>query len=67
MHMLEPTNYLAKLMLRVAARITTGEWRGVVFGVNEAGEKIPVQWDYTEGNAVDDHPDEFRKFEDDLD
>ena len=66
-HTLEPTNYLANLMLSVAARITTGEWRGVVFGVNEAGEKIPVQWDYTEGNAVDDGPDNSRKFEDDLD
>ncbi|KAK5625509.1 hypothetical protein RRF57_001226 [Xylaria bambusicola] len=39
-------SYLIKLMLQVAARIIAGEWRGLVLGFNEAGEEIPVQWDY---------------------
>jgi hypothetical protein len=33
-------------MLKVAAKIAAGEWRGLVFGFGEAGEQIPVQWDY---------------------
>ncbi|KAL7619978.1 hypothetical protein AAE478_010526 [Parahypoxylon ruwenzoriense] len=47
--LLRPPNYLVNLMLRVAARITAGEWRGLVFGFGEGGEKIPVQWDYSDG------------------
>lgn len=64
---LEPTNYLAKLMLSVAARITTGEWRGVVFGINEAGEKIPVQWDYTDGADSDEETGYDTRGDDELD
>ncbi|KAI3328615.1 inheritance of peroxisomes protein 1-domain-containing protein [Ustulina deusta] len=44
--LLGPPSYLIKLMLQVAAKIVAGEWRGLVFGVGEAGEEIPVQWDY---------------------
>ncbi|KAI0503324.1 inheritance of peroxisomes protein 1-domain-containing protein [Xylaria bambusicola] len=39
-------SYLIKLMLQVTAKIIAGEWRGLVLGLNEAGEEIPVQWDY---------------------
>ncbi|KAI0876782.1 inheritance of peroxisomes protein 1-domain-containing protein [Hypoxylon argillaceum] len=44
--LLSPPSHLVNLMLKVAARIAAGEWRGLVFGFGEAGEQIPVQWDY---------------------
>ena len=37
-------------MLKVAARISAGEWRGYVFGFGEAGETIPVRWDWSDGD-----------------
>jgi hypothetical protein len=51
--LLGPPNYLITLMLKVAAKITAGEWRGQVFGQGEDGETIPVQWDYSEGDLTD--------------
>ncbi|KAI1430684.1 inheritance of peroxisomes protein 1-domain-containing protein [Xylaria sp. CBS 124048] len=44
--LLSPPGHLVNLMLKVAAKIAAGEWRGLVFGFGEAGEQIPVQWDY---------------------
>ncbi|KAI0424891.1 inheritance of peroxisomes protein 1-domain-containing protein [Xylaria sp. FL1042] len=44
--LLGPPSHLIKLMLRVAAKIAAGEWRGLVLGFSESGEEIPVQWDY---------------------
>ncbi|KAI1809947.1 inheritance of peroxisomes protein 1-domain-containing protein [Poronia punctata] len=44
--LLSPPSHLVNLMLKVAAKIAAGEWRGLVFGLGEAGEQIPVQWDY---------------------
>jgi hypothetical protein len=44
-----PPSHLVSLMLKVAAKIVAGEWRGMVFGFGEGGEKIPVQWDYSDG------------------
>ncbi|KAJ8126639.1 hypothetical protein O1611_g6999 [Lasiodiplodia mahajangana] len=44
--LLSPPSYLIQLMLKVAAMIVAGEWRGLVFGFSEAGEQIPVEWDY---------------------
>ncbi|KAI1332235.1 inheritance of peroxisomes protein 1-domain-containing protein [Xylariaceae sp. FL0255] len=44
--LLSPPSHLINLMLGVAARIVAGEWRGLVFGFSEAGESIPVEWDY---------------------
>lgn len=52
--LMSPPSHLINLMLKVAARIAAGEWRGLVFGTGEDGERIPVQWDYT------DHDDQFR-------
>jgi len=37
-------------MLKVAARIAAGEWRGYVFGLGEGGERIPVRWDWSDGD-----------------
>ncbi|PKS12317.1 hypothetical protein jhhlp_001617 [Lomentospora prolificans] len=49
--LLGPPAYLVTLMLQVASKITAGEWRGMVFGLGEGGEKIPVQWDYSDGDG----------------
>ncbi|KAK0648764.1 inheritance of peroxisomes protein 1-domain-containing protein [Cercophora newfieldiana] len=57
--LMSPPSHLINLMLKVAARITAGEWRGLVFGVDERGEQIPVQWDWSEeeDNATHGHVD----------
>ncbi|KAI0097446.1 inheritance of peroxisomes protein 1-domain-containing protein [Nemania sp. FL0031] len=44
--LLSPPSYLLQLILKVAAMIVAGEWRGLVFGFSDAGEQIPVEWDY---------------------
>lgn len=46
--LMSPPSHLINLMLKVAARIAAGEWRGLVFGMNERGEQIPVQWDWSD-------------------
>ncbi|RYP32326.1 hypothetical protein DL766_004001 [Monosporascus sp. MC13-8B] len=51
--LLRPPSHLVNLMLKVAARIAAGEWRGLVFGFGEGGEQIPVQWDYSDGEFSD--------------
>ncbi|KAK7426334.1 hypothetical protein QQZ08_007235 [Neonectria magnoliae] len=56
---LGPPTYLIKLMLQVAAKILAGEWRGLVYGYNEEGEEIPVQWDYSDGELSDWSDDEY--------
>lgn len=43
-----PPSHLIALMLKVAARITAGEWSGYVFGFGEQGERIPVRWDWSD-------------------
>ncbi|EJT75250.1 hypothetical protein GGTG_05187 [Gaeumannomyces tritici R3-111a-1] len=49
--LLSPPGNLVNLMLKVAARIAAGEWRGLVFGIGEGGEQIPVQWDYSDSDS----------------
>lgn len=51
--LLGPPSHLIALMLRVAAKICTGEWRGQVDGFGESGERIPVEWDYSNGELSD--------------
>jgi len=48
--LLSPPSHLIDLMLKVAARIAAGEWRGYVFGLGEGGERIPVRWDWSDGD-----------------
>ncbi|KAL2115092.1 hypothetical protein VTJ04DRAFT_10755 [Mycothermus thermophilus] len=43
-----PPTHLISLMLNVAARIAAGEWRGLVWGMGEGGERINVEWDWSE-------------------
>ncbi|ROT37882.1 hypothetical protein SODALDRAFT_296218 [Sodiomyces alkalinus F11] len=51
--LLSPPSHLINLMLRVAARIAAGEWRGMVFGYGDGGEEIPVHWDYSDDELSD--------------
>ncbi|KAF5574719.1 hypothetical protein FPCIR_13475 [Fusarium pseudocircinatum] len=50
---LGPPSSLIRLILKVAAKIASGQWRGLVYGYGEDGEEIPVQWDYSEGEFSD--------------
>lgn len=49
-----PPSYLIRLMLKVAARIMAGEWRGLVFGLGEGGERVSVAWDWSDDDGDDD-------------
>ena len=46
--LMSPPSHLVNLMLKVAARIAAGEWRGFLSGTDERGEWIPVQWDWSD-------------------
>ena len=47
--LLAPPAYLMSLMLKIAARIIKGEWRGSALGTNtDTGENISAQWDYSD-------------------
>lgn len=50
--LLSPPSHLLHLMLDIAAKIAAGEWRGMVFGFGESGERIVGQWDYSDGELV---------------
>jgi Inheritance of peroxisomes protein 1 len=52
--LLSPPSYLVHLMLDIASKITAGEWRGMIFGFGERGEKIVGQWDYGDGDVEED-------------
>ncbi|KAL2024749.1 hypothetical protein VTK56DRAFT_5570 [Thermocarpiscus australiensis] len=52
--LLAPPSHLLSLMLRVAARIAAGEWRGLVFGTGEGGERVSVRWDWSDDDDDDD-------------
>lgn len=44
-----PPSHLVALMLRIAARICAGEWKGEDVGFAANGHAIPVRWDYSNG------------------
>lgn len=48
-----PPAHLINLMLKVAARIAAGEWRGFVFGMGEEGEVVDVRWDWSDDHDLD--------------
>jgi hypothetical protein len=39
-------------MLSIAARITNGAMRGMVWGMGEGGEKVGCRWDYSDGDEA---------------
>ena len=53
--LLAPPSHLINIMLKVAARIAAGEWRGFVFGTGDEGERVDVRWDWsdTEDGALE--------------
>ncbi|GAB1317231.1 hypothetical protein MFIFM68171_07441 [Madurella fahalii] len=56
--LLSPPSHLMNLMLKVAARIAAGEWRGFVFGMGEGGVgRVEVCWDWSEEDEYDDGDD----------
>lgn len=60
-----PPSHLITLMLKVASKIAAGQWRGLVYGYNDSGEQIPVQWDYSDGEFSDWSDDEpYMRFHD---
>jgi hypothetical protein len=56
--LLSPPSHLLHLMLNIAAKIAAGEWRGMVFGYGEGGEKIVGEWDYEDDQVMGDNWDE---------
>ncbi|KAL2163736.1 hypothetical protein VTH06DRAFT_5795 [Thermothelomyces fergusii] len=46
--LMSPPSHLISLMLDVAARITAGEWSGLVSGMGEGGERVSVAWDWSD-------------------
>jgi hypothetical protein len=56
--LLSPPSHLLHLMLNIAAKIAAGEWRGMVFGFSEGGEKIVGEWDYDDSELIGDSWDE---------
>lgn len=48
---LGPPSHLINLMLKVAARIAAGEFRGFVFGMGEGGEVVDVRWDWSDEHS----------------
>ncbi|KAI9150175.1 hypothetical protein HJFPF1_09930 [Paramyrothecium foliicola] len=51
--LLGPPLHLLALMLKVAGKIASGQWRGQEYGYGADGEQIPVQWDYSDDEADD--------------
>lgn len=56
--LLSPPSHLLHLMLDIAAKIAAGEWRGMVSGFGEEGEKIVEQWDYEDSEVTGESWDE---------
>ena len=48
--LLGPPIQLVALMLRIAAKIAKGSFRGTSFGFDEGGQKIPCSWDFSDGS-----------------
>lgn len=46
--LISPPAHLISLMLKAAARITAGEWRGFVFGMDEGGDLVDIRWDWSD-------------------
>lgn len=51
--LLTPPAHLIAIILKVAAKLSAGEWRGKVYGYDSGGEQIRVQWDYSEDDLSD--------------
>ncbi|KAK4177178.1 inheritance of peroxisomes protein 1-domain-containing protein [Triangularia setosa] len=59
--LMSPPSHLISLMLKIAARILAGEWKGLIFGWGEKGERLEVEWDYSDDDNEHLHPHQRRK------
>ncbi|KAL6721299.1 hypothetical protein ACLMJK_000401 [Lecanora helva] len=57
--LLGPPAQLVALMLRIAAKIAKGTFRGSSFGFGEGGQKIPCSWDFSDGSDDNDDEDDY--------
>ena len=57
--LLGPPVQLVALMLRIAAKIAKGAFRGSSFGFGEGGQKIPCSWDFSDGSDDNDDEDDY--------
>ena len=48
--LLGPPIQLVALMLRIAAKIARGAFRGTTFGYGDGGQKVPCSWDFSDGS-----------------
>ena len=48
--LLGPPIQLVALMLRIAAKIARGAFRGRTLGYGDSGQKIPCSWDFSDGS-----------------
>ena len=55
--LLGPPVQLVALMLRIAAKLAHGTFRGSSFGFGEGGQKIPCSWDFSDGSDDNDEDD----------
>ena len=51
--LLGPPVQLVALMLRIAAKIAKGAFKGESFGWGEPGQRIPCSWDFSDGSDGD--------------
>ena len=52
--LLGPPVQLVALMLRIAAKIAKGAFRGSSYGFGEGGQKIPCSWDFSDSSDDND-------------
>ena len=57
--LLGPPVQLVALMLRIAAKITKGAFRGSSTGFGEGGQKIPCSWDFSDSSESSDAEDDY--------
>lgn len=57
--LLGPPVQLVALMLRIAAKIAKGTFRGSSFGFGEGGQRIPCSWDFSDGSDDNDEEDDY--------
>ena len=57
--LLGPPVQLVALMLRIAAKLAKGTFRGSSFGFGEGGQKIPCSWDFSDGSDDNEEEDDY--------
>lgn len=61
--LLGPPVQLVALMLRIAAKIAKGAFRGSSFGFDDGGQRIPCSWDFS-SDSSDEHEETWEEIDD---